>query len=152
MNGIWAVKCYGWMELSDKQFEAVTRDTGSLRVDLSRWAIVKEYEPALTDASHLPKIYANFEIAKRAKTLPQDIRPGNYRGTKIVDLSSVLTYPCPEWSDFWFEFFYEETIDGVLTWFPNPPPQKIALFFPLLLAGSLVLALCGSFVLRRIRR
>lgn len=148
MNGTWAAKCYGWMELSDTQFKVISEVAGHL--DLSRWAIIKEYEPASTDASHVARIHANFEIAKRAKILPQDIRVDNYRGTKIVDLSSALTYPCPEWSDFLFNFFYKETVYGVFDWFPNPPPQKMALP-SLLLTSTLVLVLCGSFVLRRIR-
>ncbi|KAK2788835.1 hypothetical protein FQN53_003022 [Emmonsiellopsis sp. PD_33] len=39
-NGTWAVRCHGWMQLSDKQFEPVRH----LR-DYSRGAIVKDYPP-----------------------------------------------------------------------------------------------------------
>lgn len=150
MNGTWAAKCYGWMELSDTQFDVISAVAGPL--NLSRWVIVKEYEAVSTDASHIPKIHANFSVAKRAKILPQDIRVDNYRGTKIVDLSSALTYPCPGWSDFLFKFFYTETVHGVLDWFPDPPSPKIVpSLLLLLLTGAFVLVLCGFLVLRKIR-
>lgn len=148
MNGTWAARCHGWMELSDTQFEVIAKTTGPH--SLSRWVIVKEYIPVPTNASHIREIYAKFDIAKRAKILPQDIRVENYRGASIVDLSSALTHPCPEWSEYLFKFFYEETVHGVFDWFPSPLPQTTASSF-LLFTSTLILVLCGCFVLRRTR-
>lgn len=81
--------------LSDEQFEqiqAVAPDH-----DLSRWIIVKDYGTEPSNASHIQDVHTNFEIAKRARILPRDVTARNYRGSKIVDLSDVLTYPCPDW-------------------------------------------------------
>ncbi|KIW83107.1 hypothetical protein Z517_02351 [Fonsecaea pedrosoi CBS 271.37] len=112
-NGTWAVRCYGWMKLTDAQFKALggVVDTHNL----SRWVVVKEALPQPTNRSHLETIYKNFEIPKRARIYPRDIRIENYRGSKIVDLSSTLTKPCPEWRGFWFDHFYKETINRTQT-------------------------------------
>lgn len=104
------------MKLSDNQFNTIRNvaNNGSL----SRWVIVKEYLPMSTNQSHIDTIIKNFEIPKAARILPgDDIRIENYRGSKIVDLSSTLTFPTPEWSEYLFDFFYKETISGISDWF-----------------------------------
>lgn len=83
MNGNWTAKCHGWMKLSDMQSDVISEVAGPL--DLSRWVIVKEYERVSTDASHIPTIHAAFDVARGAKTLPQDIGIDNSEVTKIVD-------------------------------------------------------------------
>ena len=107
------------MKLSDTQFKMI--DTAVQYPDLSRWVIVKEYLPEPTNASHIEEIYARFSIPRQARILPKDVRVDNYRGSKIVDLSSTLTAPCPGWSDFEFDFFYKETANCVflLVWNPS---------------------------------
>ena len=124
-NGTWAVRCYGWMKLSDAQFETIGHvvDTQAL----SRWVVVKEYLPEVTNSSHVEEIYKNFKIARKARLLPQDVRLENYRGTKIVDLSSTLTDPCLDWQEFEFNFFYQESACGVFDWFPSKQPSTCLL-------------------------
>lgn len=112
------------MKLSDAQFEVIGGNVSTH--DLSRWAIVKEYLPNLTTPSDIQNIFTNFNISKEARILPQDIRIENYRGSKIVDLSSALTDPCPEWSDFLFEYFYKETIYGVFDWFDRQATKSVS--------------------------
>jgi hypothetical protein len=105
------------MKLTDTHFRvlgSVTDTSG-----LSRWAIVKEYRPVPTDPSDIQTIFTNFKIPQEARILPQDVRIENYRGSKIVDLSSTLTKPCPEWRDFWFNHFYKATKNSVLKWFTD---------------------------------
>jgi len=116
-NGTWAARYYGWMKLIDIYFKVLgnVADTSGL----SRWAVVKEYRPIPTKSSHIQTIFANFKIPQEARILPQDVRIENYRGSKIIDLSSTLTAPCPEWSDFWFCHFYKETRYGVFDWFAD---------------------------------
>lgn len=115
-NGTWAVECHGWMKLSDMQFNTIGNVVDTLC--LSRWVIVKEYMPMPTDHSHIRTIFTNFDIPKAARIWPgDDIRIENYRGSKIVDLSSTVTFPSPGWSEFQFGFFYEETVFGVFDWF-----------------------------------
>ena len=110
------------MKLSDAQF----RDIGDVfdGEGLSRWVIVKDYLPMLTDASHTNQILKNFAIPKELRLLPHDVLPQNYRGSQIVDLSCTLTSPCPEWSEFEFNLFYSETVYGVLDWFEDPPKRS----------------------------
>lgn len=107
------------MRLSDEQFRVVQASTS--QQDLSRWVIVKEYEPAETNSSHLLDIQNKFTIPKKARVLPEGARIGNYRGSRIVDLSETSTYPCPEWSEFGFQWFYEQTVNGVLNWVSDHP-------------------------------
>lgn len=99
------------MRLSDTQFKVLENvvDTNNL----SRWAAGKEYIPLPTLSCDIQTIFANFDIPKKAQILPQDIRIENYKKSKIVDLSSTLTEPCPEWRGFIFYFSYENTIFGV---------------------------------------
>ena len=142
-NGTWAAGCYGWMRLTDAQLETITLVV-SIR-DLSRWVIVKEYCAEATNASHILDIGANFEIAKTARIWPRDIRIENYRGSRIVDLSNALTYPCPEWSEYWFKHFYKESVDGVLDWFESPLPQSMwPMSQTLLVTSTLTVIFCTS--------
>src|SRR2546430_1611150 len=87
-NGTWAAKCYGWMKLSDTQFKMIGDVINTH--GLSRWVVVKEYLPMSTNLSHIQDIFTNFKIPKEARILPKDARVENYRGSKIVDLSSAL--------------------------------------------------------------
>ncbi|KAH0841707.1 hypothetical protein AYO21_01061 [Fonsecaea monophora] len=121
-NGNWAIRCHGWMKLADTQFNMikdVVATCGLSSHDLSRWVIVKEYGLTPTNASHVPEILENFVIPMELKISPQDLRPENFRGSKMVDLSCALTYPCPGWSEYEFKFFYTDTIRGVLDWFKS---------------------------------
>ena len=116
-NGTWAVRCHGWMKLSDTQFQiirSVVKSSG-----LSRWVVVKDYMPLSTTPSDIPTIYANFNISKDAKILPQNVRLENYRGSKIVDLSSALTTPSAGLTKFMFDYFYEGMACGVFDWFED---------------------------------
>ncbi|KAJ9618119.1 hypothetical protein H2204_013166 [Knufia peltigerae] len=128
-DGIWAAQCYGWMRLSDPQFEELGNVVDVNKHDLSRWVVVKEYIPSPTLPCDLPEIFANFEIPKRARIVPRDARLDNYRGSKIVDLSSALTEPSPRWTKFKFELFYGNTTFGIFQWFKGvehayePPPR-----------------------------
>ena len=141
------------MKLSDTQFETI--DAAVQCPDLSPWVIVKEYIPEATNASHVQEIHTRFNIAKRARILPKDVRVENYRGPQIVDLSTTLTAPCPGWSEFEFKFFYEETVYGVFNWFGSQPesqpiqPRWTTSEF--LLASTFALVLCVSWISSRTR-
>ncbi|KAI9741259.1 MAG: hypothetical protein M1834_002975 [Cirrosporium novae-zelandiae] len=108
-NGDWAVECYGWMKLTDEQFTIVkklvyvdndpdldSKDT----VNLTRWAIVKRYMPELTRITDLPHIIETLEIAKCARMHDEDPSPDNYRGSRLVDLGCVKTWPHPLWTSY----------------------------------------------------
>ena len=117
-NGTWAVECYGWMKLSETQFNTI-RNVVNTR-GLSRWVIVKEYLPMPTNHSHIHTVFTNFKIPKAARIWPgEDLRIENYRGSKIVDLSSTTTCPSPCWSEYLFKLFYRETIFGVFDRFKD---------------------------------
>ena len=117
-NGTWAIECYGWMKLSDTQFNTIRNVADTLC--LSRWIIVKEYLSMPTDYSHICTMFMNFDIPEAARIWPgDDIRVENYRGSKSVDISSTITFPSPGWSEFEFGFFHKETIFGVFNWFKN---------------------------------
>lgn len=128
-NGEWAVRCYGWMKLSTKQLKilggAVDRYAYAVEKyklcgdQLSPWVIVKQYMPMPTDASHVPEISQKFSIPKSLGILPGDIRVDNYRGSKMVDLSSTLTHPCAGWSKLEFESFCEHCTGWASTWFKD---------------------------------
>ncbi len=98
--------------MSDTHFKVIRDvvDTSSLSShDLSHWVLVKEYLPILTNPSHLKEMRDNLRVPQALRILPQDLRLENYRGSKIVDLSSTLTAPCPGWSNFELEFFNSQT-------------------------------------------
>lgn len=111
------------MKLSDAQFKAIgdvvdaygmssyelsLQDLSSH--DLSRWVIVKEYLPNPTKVAHFREMRENLKIPEELKIYPQDLRLENYRASKVVDLSSTLTGPCPGWSNFEFELFYSKLV------------------------------------------
>ncbi|EEP82056.1 predicted protein [Uncinocarpus reesii 1704] len=89
-NGTWAVKCHGWIKLSDEQFKPLQRFSG-----LSRWAIVKDYIPNEVSISDVPEIRRKMTIARKALLYPKDLQPRNFRGSFLVDLGAVRTYPYP---------------------------------------------------------
>lgn len=105
------------MKLSDTQFKMIgdVVDTSGLSSydlsshDLSHWVLVKEYLPMPTNTSHFEEMRENLKIPQGLKIFPRDLRLENYRGSKLVDLSSTLTAPCPGWSDFEFKFFNSES-------------------------------------------
>lgn len=111
------MRCYGWMKLTDEHFKVLGTVIGTS--GLSRWAVVKEYIPIPTDPSHIQTIFESFKIAEEAEIMPQDVRIENYRGSKIVDLSSTLTAPSPGWSDYWYDWFYKESTRCVFRWFKD---------------------------------
>ena len=89
-NGTWAVKCHGWMKLSDQQFYPISHSWGNI---CSRWTIVKYYISEPLRITDDPDIQRKMRIANEALLYPRDVCPQNYRGTFLVDLSSVYTYP-----------------------------------------------------------
>ncbi|RJE18084.1 hypothetical protein PHISCL_09575 [Aspergillus sclerotialis] len=112
-NGTWAVKCHGWIKLSDEQYRSLPRRYG---FPLIHWAIVKEYLPNPIQLSDIPEIVRKKEIARQALMYNPhncDILPRNFRGSFIVDLGNTITYPYPlYWSNWGFENAYETLISG----------------------------------------
>ncbi|EGD93746.1 hypothetical protein TESG_01281 [Trichophyton tonsurans CBS 112818] len=93
-NGTWAVKCHGWMKLSGKQRpKCLSHHTP--------WAIVKDYIPNPVTLDDVPEIRRKMKIARKALLFPDDTEPRNYRGSFLVDLGRVTTYPYPRvlWSN-----------------------------------------------------
>ncbi|RAK81692.1 uncharacterized protein BO72DRAFT_176652 [Aspergillus fijiensis CBS 313.89] len=112
LNGTWAVRCHGWIYLTDDQLACLSTACKRLRLvpgsNVSRWAIVKDFVPSPPRKTDLPEIRAKFEIAKQALILPGDVEARNYRASFFVDLGSTSTYPLPKpwWSKFEFERFF----------------------------------------------
>ncbi|KAK2744909.1 hypothetical protein FQN55_006471 [Onygenales sp. PD_40] len=108
-NGTWAVKCHGWMKLSHDQIKSL--GLWKLRHEYDHWAIVKDYIAEELTLGHIPEIRRKMEIARKALLWPSDIGPPNYRGSFLVDLGRVRTYPYVRrlWSDTsrreWFAHF-----------------------------------------------
>ncbi|PGG98354.1 hypothetical protein GX51_06841 [Blastomyces parvus] len=88
-NGTWAVKCHGWMKLTDQQFKAL----GAKNRKFCRWAIIKDMIPDEISMSDIPEVRRKMQIARKALLWPRDVKPENYRGSFIVDLGSTRTYP-----------------------------------------------------------
>ncbi|OGM42743.1 hypothetical protein ABOM_008187 [Aspergillus bombycis] len=76
-NGTWAVRCHGWIKLSDEQFQPIDHRWGAEKY--SRWAIVKDYIPERVSMSDIPEIQRKMTIARRARLYPVDLQPRNYR-------------------------------------------------------------------------
>ncbi|KAE8148637.1 kinetochore Sim4 complex subunit FTA2-domain-containing protein [Aspergillus avenaceus] len=118
-NGTWAVRCHGWMYLSDNQIAPLKKISMKLRRDPewvnARWAIVKDFLPGPPTSADLPAIFSNFDIAKKARILPGDAFAKNYRGPFIVDLGSSATFPFPRHfaSQYSFDRFYKCCPEGV---------------------------------------
>ncbi|RAQ59355.1 hypothetical protein COH20_005840 [Aspergillus flavus] len=100
-NGHWAVRCHGWMYLKDSQLQQLRRVCGR-RVgndpywDNARWAIVKDFiadKPPSRQDEQFQNILSKFCIPKRGGILPDDVKKENYRGDRIVDLGSTITFP-----------------------------------------------------------
>lgn len=114
-NGTWAVKCYGWIKLSDEQY----RFPYGYRSPLpTRWGIIKDYLPDPVQLSDVPEIVRKKEIARRAKTCPYDIQPRNCRGSFVVDLGNMPTAPDVKrlWSSRNFEQYHEMYDKWVSAW------------------------------------
>ncbi|KAE8155490.1 kinetochore Sim4 complex subunit FTA2-domain-containing protein [Aspergillus tamarii] len=99
-NGQWAVRCHGWMYLTDSQLQQLRKVSGPVRGDSrwyrARWAIVKDFiadEPPSREDENFQRVISNFCIPKCGDILPRDIKKGNYRGELIVDLGSTVTFP-----------------------------------------------------------
>ncbi|PGH12766.1 hypothetical protein AJ80_06590 [Polytolypa hystricis UAMH7299] len=80
-----------WMKLNDDQL----RDIGlwKYRHDYDRWTIVKDYISEKLTLEDIPEINRKMQIARKAMLWPDDTRPVNYRGSFLVDLGRVRTYP-----------------------------------------------------------
>ncbi|KAK2807345.1 hypothetical protein FQN50_005500 [Emmonsiellopsis sp. PD_5] len=93
-NGTWAVRCHGWMEIPSHQ-------RPKNMCEYTCWAIVKDYLPHPVTISDVPEIRRKMNIARKALIHPSDVQPRNYRGSFLVDLGRVKTYPYPPqmWSN-----------------------------------------------------
>ncbi|KAK6832032.1 hypothetical protein RU639_002929 [Aspergillus parasiticus] len=89
------------MYLTDSQLQQLRRVCGR-RVgndpywDNARWAIVKDLiadKPPSRQDEQFQNILSNFCIPKRGGILPDDVKKENYRGDRIVDLGSTITFP-----------------------------------------------------------
>lgn len=114
-NGTWAVKCHGWMKLSDKQFRPICRPWGDV---CSRWTIVKDYIADPLSISDVPEIQRKMRIARRARLYPRDTRPQNYCASFLVDLGSVFTYPYIGrlWSDYRRRQYFADFDEYAASW------------------------------------
>ena len=99
-NGQWAVRCHGWMCLTDSQVQQLWKVSGPVRADprwdRARWVIVKDFiagEPPSREDENFQHVISNFRIPKCGGILPRDVKRGNYRGNLIVDLGSTVTFP-----------------------------------------------------------
>ncbi|KAK2778579.1 hypothetical protein FQN53_001733 [Emmonsiellopsis sp. PD_33] len=131
-NGTWAVKCHGWMQLTERQFAVLESATTTaartlnnstcsqqqpLRFTCTRWAIIKDYISNPFRTIDIPEINRKLSIPKSLLIKPEDFYPRNFRESFFVDLGSTQTYPCPPfWSEFSYRWFYETAPDYVRTW------------------------------------
>ncbi|KAK2757625.1 hypothetical protein FQN54_004594 [Arachnomyces sp. PD_36] len=92
LNGTFAVKCHGWIKLSDTQLKPIRR---RIRGN-TRWAIVKDYLPDPVTLDDVPEIRRKMRLAHEARLHLGDIQPRNFRGSFLVDLGCVKTYPYPK--------------------------------------------------------
>lgn len=100
-------------QASDEQHRPVRR------YKHSRWAIVKEYVPeplAITDVPEVRRKMAT--ISRKARLHPNDATPDNYRGSFLVDLGRVRTYPYPTrlWFDTSRRVYFKWFDEYVTTW------------------------------------
>ncbi|KAE8361724.1 kinetochore Sim4 complex subunit Fta2 [Aspergillus caelatus] len=125
-NGHWAVRCHGWMCLTDSQLQQLWEVSGRVRYDpnwyRARWAIVKDFiadEPPSPEEKGFESIISNFCIPKRGRILPRDVKKSNYRGDRIVDLGSTITFPFyrryASWTDF-TDFFSDFDTNELPLW------------------------------------
>lgn len=117
-NGTWAVKCHGWMRLSDEQFTALKpAATRHQMENCERWAIVKDYVPNPLRNEDISEVRRKLIIPQRARILPTDFHHRNFRESFVVDLGSTKTYPCsPFWSDGAFRNFYKRGNENFKSW------------------------------------
>lgn len=101
------------LKLSDEQHRSVRRYKHSRR------AIVKEYLPKPLVFTDVPEIRRKMAtVARKARLHPEDAKPDNYRGSFLVDLGQVRTYPYPKrlWSDTIRRKFFKSFDEYVTTW------------------------------------
>ncbi|KAK2793820.1 hypothetical protein FQN50_009975 [Emmonsiellopsis sp. PD_5] len=112
-NGTWAVKCHGWLKLSEGELNRFQRRWGR---SLSPWAIIKDYIPNPVALADVPEIQRKITIARKARLYPRDCGPENFRGSFLVDLGSVRTYPFPVWNDRCRRAFFDSFPEHVGEW------------------------------------
>ncbi|PWY72466.1 hypothetical protein BO94DRAFT_436105, partial [Aspergillus sclerotioniger CBS 115572] len=117
LNGTWAVRCHGWIYLSDSQMASLRKVYPQLEsydpyYTGSRWAIVKDFLSAPPTKADLVKIREGFDIAKQARILPHDLEMDNYKGSVLMDLGCSTTYPFVRGyaSTFEFDHFFDNCI------------------------------------------
>lgn len=116
-DGLWAVKCYGWTELTDSQLQKCYELANLTGKHCTRLAIVKDFIAEENHPEHIPEICRRFEIAKSAQILPRDIDKRNYKGRLIVDLGSSMTSPL--YKQVQFDWFYERCEGIVANWWKS---------------------------------
>lgn len=118
------------MKLSDEQVHPVRRYLlHGGHTAATRWAIVKDYLPDPVQISDTPEIRRKMKIAQTAVIHPMDIHPRNYRGSFLVDLGSVRTFPYVRrlWSDRAFGNVFEMHEKGIGAWEIDEADGKMAL-------------------------
>ena len=115
-NGTWAVKCHGWMKLSDAQQRPIAKRYGI--IEQGRWAIIKDYLPNPVQLSDCQEIARKKDIFRRALICVGDVQPRNFRGSFLVDLGTCKTYPYIKrfWSDREFNRVWENYDKNVMNW------------------------------------
>lgn len=114
LNGIVAVKCHGWMRLSDEQLQRaqyLSKDD-----NLCRWSIVKDLIVADTVVEDRPSILHNIDRLYEERILVQDPRPDNFKGKYLVDLGSTRTYPHVFWNKYEEDAFYKGAKRVISRW------------------------------------
>lgn len=104
LNGVIAVKCHGWMKLTDDQLQRVRRLAKD--VSLSPWSIVKDLINENTGLEDIPFILQSIDRLHKERILIADTRPDNFKGKYWIDLGSAQTYPHPFWNKFEEDAFY----------------------------------------------
>lgn len=113
-NGTFAVRCYGWLRLSSEQLYAASKLFQTY--ELGPWGIMKDFEEINTTTEHIPSILEKLDIAYKAKIVLDDLRPENYKESRMLDLGTTRTYPHPVWSDREFEWCHSHYRRGIEEW------------------------------------
>lgn len=89
-DGIFAVKCYGWMKLSEAQARVIPK----LDLDkYSLWVMIKEVVSTKAKAGHLPTMIGNLSVFERARFIVMDLNFSNYGDGRCLDLGSTKLAP-----------------------------------------------------------
>lgn len=120
-NGTWAVRCHGWMKLTDEQFHVLKVKSARgplLEWECTLWAIIKDYEAQPVRPEHVPRILERIEIAKDALLIPGDVAARNFRNGLLVDLGGTKTFPLGRrfWSAKVYNRFYEDFRYTIRDW------------------------------------